>query len=29
MKPAKIQSREQAEAAMDALSLAVHRRDKL
>ena len=29
MKPPKIQSREQAEAAMDALALAAHRRDKL
>ena len=29
MKPPQIQTREQAEAAMDALSLAVHRRDKL
>lgn len=29
MKPAKIKSREQAEASMDALSLAAHRRDKL
>ena len=29
MKPAKIKTREQAEAAMDALALATHRRDKL
>ena len=29
MKPAKIKTRDQAESAMDALSLAVHRRDKL
>ena len=29
MKPSKIKTREQAEAAMDALSLATHRRDKL